>query len=169
MSRYVSEALSKAHDRSRFSSGNARIDAFFQTAVSQDVKRRYAVCYVLCERAGGRIAGFYTLSSSHIPLAEVPPDLAAKLPRYPSVPAVLIGWLARDAAFAGGKIGEMLLYDAIARVASAPIGAHAVFAEAVDEAAASFYRAHDFTPLLGRPLCLFLPMATAVKLAGAQR
>lgn len=163
MTQFVSEALSK-HDRSGFVSGNDKIDLYFRNAVSQDVKRRYAACYVLLERASGRIAGFYTLSSAGIPLTEIPPDLSKKLPRYPTVPAVLIGWLGRDAGFQGQDIGARLLYDAILRVASSPIGAHAIFADAIDEKAKAFYRKHQFVPFTSRPRTLFLPIATALQL-----
>jgi hypothetical protein len=100
---FFSEVLAR-HDRSAFASSNERIDAYFRQTVSQDVKRGYAACYVLIEKTSAKLAGFYTLSSHSIPLTEVAPDLARKLPRYPSVPAVLIGWLGRDTAFAGQHV-----------------------------------------------------------------
>lgn len=163
MTAFFSEALAK-HDRSDFASGNERIDAYFRQTVSQDVKRGYAACYVLIEKANAKLAGFYTLSSHSIPLTEVAPDLARKLPRYPSVPAVLIGWLGRDATFRGQHVGSMLLADAITRLAAAPIGLHAICADAIDEAAAAFYREHQFRPFVSRPNALYLPMKTALAL-----
>ena len=166
MTRFFSEALGK-RDRAGFTSGNDRIDGYFRTAVSQDVKRNYATCTVLIERDSARLAGFYTLSAIHIPLPDLPPDIARKLPRYPNVPAVLIGWLGRDLAFRGENIGGLLLLDAIARVAASQIGAAALFAEAIDEAAAAFYRRHQFMPLVDRPSSLFLPWATALQALSA--
>jgi ribosomal protein S18 acetylase RimI-like enzyme len=163
VTQFFSEALSQ-HDRTKFVSGNDRIDLYFRNTVSQDVKRRYAACYVLVESQSSRIAGFYTLSSSGIPLTEVPPDLAKKLPRYPTVPAILIGWLGRDTHFRGRDIGPRLLYDAIARIATSPVGAHAIFADAIDEAAEKFYRRHQFVHFNSRPRTLFLPVATALQL-----
>lgn len=165
MSRFVSEVLG-THARGAFSSGNERIDRYFRETVSQDVKRSYAACYVLVERATDKIAGFYTLSAHSIPLTEVGAELAKKLPRYPSVPAVLIGWMGRDLAFRGAGIGTLLLYDAISRIAKAPVGAHAICADAIDEDAAAFYREHQFQALTSRPLSLFLPMKTALALVG---
>ena len=165
--RFTIEPLSKAHDRSGFACGNDRLDAYFRMTVSQDVKRSYATCFVARELATERVAGFYTLSSSNVPLAEVPPDLARKLPRYPTVPAVLIGWLGRHRELAGMGLGEALLFDAIRTVATAPIGAHAVFADAIDDAAAAFYGAFGFVPLVDQPRTLYLPIATARGLIGA--
>ena len=163
MTGFYSEALGK-HDRSAFTSGNERIDAYFRQTVSQDVKRGYAACFVLVEKASTKIAGFYTLSSHSIPLTELASDMARKLPRYPSVPAVLIGWLGRDANFRGQRIGSMLLADAITRLAAAPIGLHAICADAIDDTAAAFYREHQFQPFASRPNALYLPMNTALAL-----
>ena len=164
MTRFVSEALAK-HARAAFRSGNDRVDLyfreFFRETVSQDVKRKSAACYVLIERSTGKVAGFYTLSAHSIPLKDVDQELAKKLPRYPSIPVVLIGWMGRDLAFRGTGLGSMLLYDAIGRVAKAPIGAYAICADAINEDATAFYTKHQFQPLVSRPQTLFLPMKTA--------
>lgn len=162
--RFVVEPLAKAHSRSAFTCGNERIDSYFRDTVSQDVKRRYAACFVARDIATDRVAGFYTLSSSNVPLNEVPESLAKKLPRYPTVPAVLIGWLGRHSDYAGQGLGEALLFDAIKTVATAPVGAHAIFADAIDDTAAAYYAAFGFTPLIGRPNTLYLPVATALGL-----
>jgi ribosomal protein S18 acetylase RimI-like enzyme len=163
VTRFYSEALGK-HDRATFASGNDRIDTYFRQTVSQDVKRGYAACYVLVEKASATIAGFYTLSSYSIPLTELTEAVARKLPRYPSVPAALIGWLGRDIAFRGQHVGSMLLADAIARLAASPVGVHAICAEAIDDAAATFYEAHQFQRFVSRPNSLYLPMKTAAAL-----
>lgn len=167
--RFAIGPLDKRHRRSDFTCGNERIDRYFREAVTQDVRRNYAKCFVAREIATDRVAGFYTLSSSNVPLTEVPEPLPAKLPRYPTVPAVLIGWLGRHADHRGLGLGEALLFDAVRTVATAPIGAHAVFAEAVDEKAAGFYSAYGFVRLARRPLTLFLPVATALVLLPVPR
>jgi ribosomal protein S18 acetylase RimI-like enzyme len=168
VTRFVSEALG-AHDRSGFRSGDDRIDAYIREVVSQDVKRRYALGYVLVEKASAQLAGFYTLSSHSIPLTEIEEETARKLPRYPSVPAALIGWLGRALAFRGQGIGGLLLADAIHRLVHSPVGVHAICADAIDEAAAAFYRAHQFRSFKSRPHSLFLPMKTAAGLFPAAR
>ena len=158
---FAIEPLAKGHKRADFTCGNDRIDHYFRETVSQDVKRKYATCFVAREIAADRVAGFYTLSSSNVPLTEVPETLAKKLPRYPTVPAVLIGWLGRHRDYAGQGLGEALLFDAIKTVATAPIGAHAIFADAIDDRAAAFYAEFGFTPLLRRPRTLYVQVATA--------
>ena len=160
MTRFVSEALAK-HERGDFCSGHDRIDRYFRETVAQDVKRCYAACFALIEHSTGKVAGFYTLSAHSIPLKDVDQELAKKLPRYPSIPVVLIGWMGRDLAFRGTGLDSMLLYDAIGRVAKAPIGAYAICADAINEDATAFYTKHQFQPLVSRPQTLFLPMKTA--------
>ncbi|MCJ2139923.1 GNAT family N-acetyltransferase [Methylobacterium sp. E-066] len=159
---FVIEPLSKAHDRSGFASGNDRVDAYFRQTVSQDVKRRYAACFVAREVATGRVGGFYTLSSNSVPLTDLLDVLAKKLPRYPTVPAALLGWMGRDEAFRGQGLGEVLVFDAIRTVASAAIASHAIFADAIDERAATFYADLGFMPLIDKPMRLFLPIATGL-------
>jgi len=77
---------------------------------------------------------------------------------------VLIGWLGRDAIFRGQHVGSMLPADAITRLAAAPIGVHAICADAIDAAAAAFYREHQFQPFSSRPDTFYLPMKTALAL-----
>jgi ribosomal protein S18 acetylase RimI-like enzyme len=161
--RFAIEPLAKAHKRSGFTCGNDRIDLYFRDTVLQDVKRKYATCFVARDLPTTQIAGFYTLSSSNVPLSEIPEPLAQKLPRYPTVPAVLIGWLGRHSAYTGQGLGEALLFDAIKTVTTAPIGAHAIFADVIDNKAAAFYAACGFTPLVQRPRRLYLPVATALE------
>lgn len=166
--RFSIEALTKAHQRKAFSCDNERIDRYFRETVTQDIKRRYATCFVAREIESDRVAGFYTLSSSGVPLMAVPETLASRLPRYPTVPAVLIGWLGRDRSYAGLGLGEALLFDAIKTVAQAPVGAHAIFADAINQQAAAFYAAFGFIPLTDRPNTLYLPVATAQQLLSGE-
>jgi ribosomal protein S18 acetylase RimI-like enzyme len=158
VSAFYSQLLGK-RDRSAFSCGNDRIDFYFRQTVSQDVRRGYARCYLIVESDSETVAGFYTLSSTSVPLTALPPQTVKKLPRYPTVPAMLIGWLGRDARFRGLRIGERLLGDAVKRAVYSPAGAFALVADAIDETAAAFYRDNHFTPLLNSPNRLYLPLS----------
>ena len=110
-----------------------RIDSYFRETVSQDVTRKFATCFVARAITTDRVAGFYTLSSSNVPLPDGPEPLAKKLPRDQTVLAVLIGWLGRHNDCAGQGLGAGLLFEAIKTVATEPIGAHAIFADALDD------------------------------------
>ncbi len=88
-----------------------------------------ARCFVrgfLAEQSSQRIAGYYTLASASISLADLPADVAKKLPRYPAVPAVRLGRLTVDQAFQGRGVGGVLLAEALARALRADIAAYAM-------------------------------------------
>lgn len=155
--------LEAAHDRATFSSGSEPLDRYFQQQVTQDVRRRVTACFVALT-SERRIAGYYTLAAASMLLADLPPDIGKKLPRYPTVPTVRMGRLAVDQNFKGRGLGGALLADAMSRTASSEIAAYALVVDAKDEGAAAFYRHHGFVPLPNSPLTLFLPLATASKI-----
>ena len=57
--------LGKKHDRSKFSCGKAPLDRYITTQVSQDIRRKLATCFVICDEQD-RVIGYYTLSSAGI-------------------------------------------------------------------------------------------------------
>ncbi|MGH8455373.1 MAG: GNAT family N-acetyltransferase [Stenotrophobium sp.] len=160
MERFGIDPFDSALDRSGFHSGVAALDRYFQQQVSQDIRRRVTACFVAKSTADGRVAGYYTLASSSVLLNNIPAQLAKKLPRYPSVPAVRMGRLAVDEGFKGQGLGGVLLADALMRAKRSEIAAYALVVDAKDEAAASFYRHHGFMAIESEPLTLFLPLAS---------
>lgn len=151
--------LDTTHDRTTFNSGSEPLDRYLREQVTQDVRRRVAACFVALAD-GQRIAGYYTLASASLMLADLPASIGRKLPRYPTVPAVRMGRLAVDQAFKGQGLGGALLADALDRAVRSEIAAYALMVDAKDEAAAAFYRHHGFIALPDSPFTLFLPLAT---------
>ena len=152
-------SLDVAHDRAAFRSDSEALNRYFREQVTQDIRRRVAACFVALAD-GQRIAGYYTLTSASLLLADLPASAGKKLPRYPTVPAVRMGRLAVDQEFKGQGLGGALLADALDRAACSEIAAFALMVNAKDEAAAAFYRHHGFIALPDSPLTLFLPLAT---------
>lgn len=152
--------LDASHDRATFNSGSEPLDRYFQQQVTQDVRRRVAACFVALA-SEQRIAGFYTLASASLLLADLPASVGKKLPRYPTVPAVRMGRLAVDREFKGRGLGAALLADALNRAARSDIAAYALMVDAKDDSAAAFYRHHGFIALPDSPSTLFLPLAAA--------
>ena len=156
---FLVASLDAAHDRTAFNSGSEPLDRYLREVVTQDVRRRVTACFIAL--AGGqRIAGYYTLASASLLLADLPTTTAKKLPRYPTVPVVRMGRLAVDKAFKRQGLGGALLADALDRATRSGISAYALMVDAEDEVAAAFYRHHGFVALSGLPLTLFLPLAT---------
>lgn len=152
--------LDAAHDRTTFNSGFEPLDRYLREQVTQDVRRRVAACFVALTD-DRRIAGYYTLASASVALADLPPETAKRLPRYPAVPTVRMGRLAVDQMFKGQGLGGALLADAIDRSTRAEIAAHALMVNAKNEEAVAFYRHHGFIALPDSPMTLFLPLASA--------
>jgi len=151
--------LNGAHDRTTFNSGSAPLDRYLREQVAQDVRRRVAACFV-ATTDGKRIAGYYTLASASLLLADLPASTGKKLPRYPTVPTVRMGRLAVDQGFKGQGLGSALLADALGRAARSEVAAYALMVDAKDDAAANFYRHHGFIALPDSSRTLFLPLAT---------
>jgi predicted GNAT family N-acyltransferase len=167
MSGFRSEALSAKHDRSGFTCGVAVLDEYLRTRAMQDMRRYSAAVFVLLQDAEpARIAGFYSLSAFSVELDSLPESAAKRLARYPVVPSILIGRLARSTAFPG--LGATLLMDAITRCVrqSDEIGASLIVVDAKDEEARAFYEKHGFLGLISAPMRLVLPMKTAAVAVG---
>lgn len=150
--------LDAEHDRSTFTSGSLPLDRYLREQASQDMRRRVAACFLALTNEQ-QIAGYYTLASASMLLADLPSTTAKKLPRYPTVPAVRMGRLAIDAAFQGRGLGAALLADALERAARSEIASYALLVDAKDKKAAAFYGHHGFIAFPDTPLTLFLPLA----------
>ena len=154
------EPLNADHRRDDFSSGVEPLDRYFRQQASQDARKNMAATFVLV-LPDGTVAGFYTLSSAAIALPTLPEAVIRKLPRYPSIPATLLGRLAVDARHQGRGYGRVLLADALMRSLRSEIASFAVIVDAKDDAAQTFYRREGFTSFADQPMKLFLPMSVA--------
>lgn len=159
------EALEPRHDRSGFHCGVESLDRYFASQAGQDARKNMAAPFVLVLE-DGRIVGFYTLSASSVPVEELPFSLVRKLPRYPVLPAILLGRLAVDDRHKGKGLGRYLLIDALLRSMKNEIASFAVVVDAKDELARDFYKRDGFMPFPEEPMRLFLPMATIRKVFG---
>jgi GNAT superfamily N-acetyltransferase len=160
---YRVERFDKRHDREGFSCGIEPLDKYLKEQAGQDARRRVAAPFVL---KGTAVVGYYTLSALSIDVGTWPEDVAHRLPRYPVVPATLLGRFAVDTRLQGRGMGEYLLLDALRRAleASREVASIAVVVDAKDAAALAFYRHFGFIPLGDQPNRLFLPMKTIERL-----
>lgn len=150
-------------DRSTFDCGVSELNAYFHQQVSQDVRRNYAACFIAVSKTYNRVAGYYTLAMSSVPLQNLPEKTSKKLPRYPIVPVARLGRLAVDVKYQGQQLGASLVADAIYRTAQSDVAAYAIVVDAKDAKAARFYAHFGFQKLSGSPRTLFLPMSKSIK------
>lgn len=152
MTRYRIEPLGP-HDRATFTSGSGALDTYFRERASQDVKRRIASCFVAVAD-DGEVAGYYTMAATGLVFSDLPPERAKKLPRYPVIPAILLGRLAVAVTHQGKRLGGALVADALARAVASDIMAYTMVVDAKDADAARFYAHLGFEPLPDSPLRL---------------
>jgi len=164
VSTYLIEALDATrHRRAEFQCESAELTEFLRTRARKEMQARSSACFVLVEETDpGRIVGYYTLTQTSIDVGQFPEPLAKRLPRYPRLGATLIGRLARDLAWKGKHVGQLLLIDALRRCVrhSSEIGAVAVVTDPKDDNARVFYESHGFRLLDERRM--FIPMTELI-------
>jgi GNAT superfamily N-acetyltransferase len=158
------ERLSDRHDRTVFASGVDPLDRYLRTQASQDVRRRVAACFVLVDGDDPATIGYYSLAAASVALVDLPEKLTKRLPRYPTVPAILMRRLAVDERHRGRRFGEFLLLDAFSRALRSDFASYAFIVDAKDDTAARFYSRYRFLALTRGGRRLFLPMAEVAKL-----
>jgi predicted N-acetyltransferase YhbS len=101
-----------------------------------------------------RVIGYYSLCMHRVRAVDLAEQIAKGGPD--SVPAVLLARLARDSTMRGEGLGDLLMGDALKKVVAADghVAARVLVVDAIDDAAATFYRRHGFTPSSSDPLTL---------------
>lgn len=163
MAHLPTEPLGPAHGRGAFDCGDEALNRFLKQQARQDQDRRASVCWVLPHPdAPETIRGYYTLSAYSIRLSELPPEVTKRLPRYPDVPAALLGRLAVDLTCQGQGLGEHLMLDAMRKVLThaEAMGTVVLVVDAKHEKAAAYYEAHGFIRFPSTPLRLFMHLDT---------
>jgi predicted GNAT family N-acyltransferase len=164
--RFRFERLSAAHNRANFSCEHGSLTDYLLKFAGQNERGDLAACYVTLPIGSDKIAGYYTLSAHAVLCDELSTEQREGLPRYDRIPAFLVGRLARDLSMRGQGLGELLLIDAITRLASAAAAGRMIVVDPIDAKAAEFYVRYGFAPLGQATARLYLPMWVARKALG---
>lgn len=151
--------LEKYHIRSNFDCEEPSLTQYIQKQVSQDIKKRLAVCYVAVNQSQ-HVVGYYTLTSESLGQDSIPDQYLKRVPKHYNAPVILLGRLARHISEKGNGLGEYLLLDALFRsfnLSEKSIGAMAVVVDPISVAAVEFYSRYGFQ-LLPDSEKMFLPM-----------
>lgn len=163
---YKIEPLSPQHQRKNFDCGIKPLNDYLQKQARQDITRFLSAVFILEDIDQQRIAGYYTLAATAIQLADLPSTITKKLPKYPLIPATLLGRLAIDLKYQGEGLGTFLLFSALQRCQVNEIASMAVIVDAKNEKAKAFYKYHQFIPFPQQPQRLYLPMTTIMNILG---
>jgi GNAT superfamily N-acetyltransferase len=110
-----------------------------------------------------RPLALFAAPQTSLPLGELLPEQARRLPRYAVFPACLVGRPAVDQQFRGQGLGAAPIVDAVARAIRAEPAIFALIVDAKDEAALGFYEHLGFHRFASRPMSLYLPLADAAR------
>src|SRR5688572_14780291 len=148
------------HRRETFQCESEALTTYLRERARREMDSKAAACFVMTLRTEpDRIVGYYTLSSASILPAQLPVNLSKRLPKYPQLPATLLGRLARHIQFKGKGLGELLLLSAFKRAweHSHEIASLALLTDPKDDAARAFYERFGFQSVDERRL--YLPMS----------
>jgi len=156
--------LDPSHDRSKFDCDIEPLNRYLKAQATQDLRRGLAVPYVVLLPPSSEIAAYFTLSAASIDLGDLPEKLRRKLPGGAVIGASLLGRLAVDREHQGTGLGELMLGAAIDfSFAQSPLACVAMIVDAINDAAAKFYRHFGFIQFPDTPSRLFLLRDSLVK------
>jgi predicted GNAT family N-acyltransferase len=153
--------LDKTHNRKAFECEEQQLTDYIKKQVSQDIKKKLAVCFVAID-SDNNVIGYYTLSSESLGREQIPDKYLRKVPQNYNAPVILLGRLARNITAKGTGLGEHLLLDALFRaftLSEESIGAMAVVVDSMNQFAIKFYKKYGFEQLPDSEK-MFLPMST---------
>lgn len=163
------ELLSSHHDVNSFDCGEHPLNYFLRRYAATNQAARISNTYVAIEQGSsviisGRILGYYTLSLLIISRDDLPPNLAARLPKYP-VPAGILGRLAVDKKLHGQGLGRFLLLDSFQKVvdASQHMPIYALVVDAMFDRLIPWYKSYGFQEFPNIARRLFISVDTLVK------
>lgn len=162
-----STALTSEHDLSQFDCGKSVVNDWLRTKALAADKGMTSRTYVWVVDDDPAVKGYYSIAPTVIDRASdgISNSLAAGLR---AVPGFLLAKCALDKTLQGQGYGADLLHDAITKMMGAALvsGGRLIVVDAIDDAAAGFYRKHGFIPVSNSPDRLVIKMSTALKAFG---
>lgn len=163
---HESVALCEQHDVAGFDCGVPSLNTWLATQALRAQQAGTARTFVwVTVQAPERVRAYFSLAPTELTRDALTRGLSSG---YSTVPGYLLARLAVHTDLQGSGYGAQVLVDALSRAANAADagGGRLVVVDALDDAAASFYRHYDFTPVKANPRRLVLKMASVRKLLG---
>jgi GNAT superfamily N-acetyltransferase len=166
MSLDISLLDSKKHIRDTFSCGEESLDDYIKRRASQELKKLISTTFVLTDSPNKIVLGYYTISAYSVDAGVLEDSLAKSLPRYPLLPATLLGRLAVDLSQKGKGYGGRLLVDSMkmALDTSKRVASMALVVDAINDNALNFYLKYEFRQFKNEPMKLYYSMSDIGKL-----
>jgi GNAT superfamily N-acetyltransferase len=159
------EPLADGHDLDTFTCGHPALDTWLREHAYR-AARQGTRTYLLIEDRTEAVVAYFAIAPHLIEREEAPRRIGRGAPRQ--IPAILLAKLALHERLHGQGLGAELLIHALTTIATAArsAGGRIVIVDAIDDNAASFYRAHDFESTPNNPHRLMLKLSTVSKALG---
>jgi GNAT superfamily N-acetyltransferase len=150
------ERLGAHHVTSEFDCGVPSLNAWLVRSALTAQSKGVAAVEVWAD--GDRVLAYFAISPTSVSGAGLPASASTGLE---VIPAYLLGKLALDRSLHGRGLGARLLTQALRRVLAAAdrAGGRLLVVDAIDDAAAEFYRHFGFVPIEGTNR-LYMKVAT---------
>jgi predicted N-acetyltransferase YhbS len=157
-------ALDETHDLESFTSGNDELDGWLRLHARNATGQGTRTLVLVDE--GDVVVGYFAIAPHVLDRDDAPKKFGRGAPRQ--IPAILLAKLALSTDLHGQGLGAELLVRALGTIidAARAAGGKVVVVDAIDEAAAAFYRHHDFEALPDRPDRLVMKLSTAARALG---
>lgn len=160
------QALNGSHDRLGFDCGRSQLNDWLRQVARQHQNNGLSKTFVATrEEDKTHICGYYALTLAELEGRHLPEAWRKKFPRRNL--GMRLGRLAVDPKHQGRGLGGLVLADVLVRPKRIyqQAGGIALFVDAIDDRAASFYRHFGFEPTPDQPLLWFLPVQVIDSLA----
>lgn len=160
MTRWKTRPLEDHHDLSAFSCGVESLDGWLRTQAVRATRADTARTYVWTRPGSQTVVAYYAVAPTQIRREALSRSMTGGVS---VVPSYLLARLALDRSLHGRGLGGQLLRDALEVIVAAASQAagRLIVVDAVDDAAAAFYRHYDFRPVTGNPRRLVMKITTA--------
>jgi GNAT superfamily N-acetyltransferase len=162
---YRVEPLSAGHDLQAFDCGHDDLNSWLHQHAGRAAGQGTRT-YLLIKEATGVVVGYFALAPHLLERDDAPASVQRGSSRR--IPAILLAKLALDRSLQSQGLGAELLVHSLTTIVAAAraVGGRLIVVDAVDENAASFYRAHDFKPSPADPRRLIMKLSTAAHALG---
>ena len=152
-----------------FDCGQPHLNEFIHKYARQDQRRMLGVTYVaVCCNDPNRVIGYYTLANTSVPRQGLPQEILRGMPKYQSLPAILLGRLAIDKRHQRKRLGELLLSRCFENclLLAGFSGARYLIAD-VKESSVTWYERYNFRRIFGGPSADSTKMFVDLKVVSA--
>jgi GNAT superfamily N-acetyltransferase len=162
---YRVEPFVAGHDLHAFDCGHDALNSWLREHAERAAGQGTRT-YLLVKEATGAVAGYFAVAPHLLERDDAPPSVRRGASQR--IPAILLAKLALDRSLQGQGLGAELLVHALTTIVAAAraAGGRLIVVDAVDENAASFYRAHDFKPSPADHRRLIMKLSTAAHALG---